>query len=564
MQRQMPPNSLLPIDIADIGESNRTYSKISVHIIGHLKDSIEEEVSRLDKVVTNLNLPETATSLRARRDALAKQLDRCNVALAPHKVLPSDVLRYIFLHCIESAGGGGTITFPLRKQKERPIQIILSHVCTLWRHIVLATPTIWTKLTIANFLTTIAIPGLREVLSRVQKAPLSLLIHQSFQYRDGLPLKVTFTTFVNTFYQQIILPRRIRELSLRFRMEYEDQEAMISVLRKVQAILYMPLPDLELLEFRLADKPNQDVEADRSWAVCSTNGGMSNRLPTLTTLRLHGSVQFYACIHDHMCWGQLRSLSITSVTIEWVLGILHQCRLLETFDVDMLLPYRHAHFRQTVELKVLHISLPHLHHLGLSLHMDFITQDLRRFLDPLSIPNLESLSYNVVRLEGGEIWPHAPDPLIEDRLRLGNIEKLELYPPTVSWSLTNWRKARSLRQLHLHYPKFDTQYTLNSSLESIDLFPLLESVNFNLEQDPGTILKMVEKRQRNAADAMRAKGTGAVSLLKKVQFPCVKGDIEPFKDLVTSLRNTGLELDIDTFRWPWLNWFVALMVTKWD
>ncbi|KIL56037.1 hypothetical protein M378DRAFT_89973, partial [Amanita muscaria Koide BX008] len=57
--------------------------------------------------------------------------------LAIHRILPREIIGFIFsILCAEK------IPIP-HKQEMTPPQITVSHVCSKWREIALATPTLW-------------------------------------------------------------------------------------------------------------------------------------------------------------------------------------------------------------------------------------------------------------------------------------------------------------------------------------------------------------------------------------------------------------------------------------
>ncbi|PFH44939.1 hypothetical protein AMATHDRAFT_164609, partial [Amanita thiersii Skay4041] len=133
---------ILPSDIADIGLSNREYSNVAVRLVKHLEDGIEEDIRQLDEKiascqVTIVNLRAKRNKLWGQRNKLEEQLKGCKAVHAPHKRLPVDVLRHIFLLCINKQG---ELSLPYCWI---PTQIALSRVCSLWRSVALNTPFLW-------------------------------------------------------------------------------------------------------------------------------------------------------------------------------------------------------------------------------------------------------------------------------------------------------------------------------------------------------------------------------------------------------------------------------------
>ncbi|PFH46619.1 hypothetical protein AMATHDRAFT_69472 [Amanita thiersii Skay4041] len=538
--------TILLIEIAHIGRSNREHSEVAARIIQHLADSLTNDIHRLDEAVATVSPSPSGTSLclHHKRDTLVKQLDRCKVALAPHKRLSVDVIQYIFLLCSEDDKYGGNVELPRLSKKldRKPIQMILSHVCSLWRDIALATPSLWSKLRVSNFLTHIA--AVTEVLSRLRRAPLSLSIEQDLpSYSDGL----LNTAFFDTL-QEIITRYQVRELSLQLFIEYHATESLIFIMDKVQKMLHTSLPDLEILNFSMNDPLGYAVEVDGLAQFLKTSNDVNSTtsgLPSLKVLHLDGFPWFYKCVHDHLCWGQLRVLSTTDVSINWALAILYHSRLLECFSVEDLVAYDAEPFEPVLPMTDLHIRLPHLRHLKVSFIQGSTNQDIHSFFGPLELPSLSSLCYAIAHFTRQDVWPYTPDPLIDERIRLDKLEELELYPSSPTWLLATWKKARNLRRLHLHSISA-LKFADVSSLTSGDVFPFLQDVNMDGTQDPGIVLQMIEERQKNAAAAAIAKGGayGPILPFKSVKFICTEVQFKLHKDLAHALSKAGVQLKI--------------------
>ncbi|KAJ7758963.1 hypothetical protein DFH07DRAFT_741307, partial [Mycena maculata] len=88
----------------------------------------------LDAETKLAQLDREIQALQARR---AEQLDRlttCTIALAPHKRLPPELLREIFLLCAPEAAIVGW---------EDEIRWVLCRVCSRWRAVARDTPGLW-------------------------------------------------------------------------------------------------------------------------------------------------------------------------------------------------------------------------------------------------------------------------------------------------------------------------------------------------------------------------------------------------------------------------------------
>ncbi|PFH49018.1 hypothetical protein AMATHDRAFT_49046 [Amanita thiersii Skay4041] len=541
-----------PIDLADLGQSNREYSKLTMGIIQQLAGILEYEIHQLDELIEGLweaddSSPEIIASWCAKRAILVKQRIGCTFALAPHKRLPAEIIQQIFLLCIEGAGCG--MRLPIQCGS-LPIQIVLTHVCRFWRHVALTTPSLWSVVKISNFLDdTLHLGAVRAILSRVNGKPLSLSISQGIAHSSGEAMNGPLTTFVNTLQRDIFAPHQIRKLSLMLNLEYVDhhRQAVPFVGEKVQEIFRTSLLDLEILDFSIHNTkmwgfPDNEmppsIGPDR---LVST----TNSLPSLKVLRLNGDTLLYKYIYDSVCWEQLRTLSLKETFVQWALAILSQCRLLESFSVMVKIRSNDAASLQSNDL---HISLPHLHRLKLSFAPFSSNRDMHIFLNPLSLPNLKSLHYRASDDLNIRTWPHVHDPLIEDRLQIGNLQELELYPCDPYWQLAAWKNARSVRRLYAFVPKFDDDLAVD--LANGTLFPLLHDITIECpsSRHPSPFFTMIDARQTNAAATVMQQdeipGDGFVVPFTQVGFQCRQKFIDIFQDRIEELRNGGLELNI--------------------
>ncbi|PFH46621.1 hypothetical protein AMATHDRAFT_69473 [Amanita thiersii Skay4041] len=498
-------------------------------------DDIGDEVRHLD---------ETIASMNARRDKLIVQLDRCKIALAPYKKLPVDVLQHIFTLCVMDSPYDGIIEFPHPPyRQERPTQVILSHVCAHWRRIVLATPSLWAKLRLSDFLHNDFGAGeLTEIISRIRGTPMSLSISQRFQNRND-----KITTFVDKVLKEMITPHRIRELSLRFQIQSRDKVSTACVVKKLQQILCTSMQDLEVLNISMNDRlqVREHVEVpENSRSLRTSNGIVETSLPSLKVIHLDGSPWFYKCVYNHVNWGQLYSLSFGHISIIRALAILRQCRLLKTFSVSLLVLPCDQTSEPTLQMSDLRISLPHLYHLNLSFDNNLSNLAIRRFFDPLALPNLTSLSYKTSIIRTSNSWPCISDALIEDRLQFEKLQELKLKHGFTHWPLSAWKNACNLHRLQADLDSDDA-----SDLGTGGLFPQLQYVNTDYEHNPGVILQMIQDRQRMASgDTMREDDTPNLVLpFKWVEFKCERSHLEPYIDLVDSLRKTGVELNIQVY-----------------
>ncbi|PFH49025.1 hypothetical protein AMATHDRAFT_64019 [Amanita thiersii Skay4041] len=549
-------DNILP-DLTEIGQSNREYSNIAMHIARHLASCLEDEIRQVVEVVRQLQLQARASleakhqllSAEDKLECLKKQLHECKSVFAPHKKLPADVLQYIFLLCAK----GAKIKIPLRSRYWHPIPMVLSHTCASWRSVALATPSLWTNLEVSHF--TCHAPRLlavKDVLSRVKFAPLSLSVFQNFPEYTGYILDNDLAAFVDTLQRQLLAPYRIQKLSLTFGLGYSDPNSATFTMGKVQKILSMSLPDLQILQFAMCDWPF-------TWGVSElaeflnrhesiNEGSALGGLPSLKELDLDCHAHFYKGVHRYIRWEQLRTLSFQQISISWALAILSQCRCLEAFAVFQLTAYTQEEFAPAPLVQDILISLPHMHRLRLSIsHLN--NEAIRRFLSPLAFPNLKYLLYSAPHEPDKTTWPYQYDPLIYERLQLNTLQELRV-SGNFCLPLTTWKEACALRRLRVCIPQLNDEDA--SDIASGILFPLLEDVYMERPrpsvEDPAPFFRMIEGRQKRAREAIYGEGVEGskpVSPFKRVGFRCTEEYLETYKNQIDILRNGGCELDID-------------------
>ncbi|KDQ62007.1 hypothetical protein JAAARDRAFT_123034, partial [Jaapia argillacea MUCL 33604] len=110
------------------------------------------------------------SALEEKRDFTQSRCTNIISLLAPIRRLPPEIISKIFAHTL-----GPGLVDPLK----HPLPVLLTHVCSYWRHIALSTPTLWSSLSVEprydhNSAQTKQI--LDEFLARSGTAPLSIFI----------------------------------------------------------------------------------------------------------------------------------------------------------------------------------------------------------------------------------------------------------------------------------------------------------------------------------------------------------------------------------------------------
>ena len=129
----------MTINLSEVGKTNETYSDGDSKIIQRALFSVEKRLCDLQNHATE--------NTRGQIWALINEIHRYKVALAPHKKLSEDLLRYIFILC----AGNAPVRFPAQRETNKkdshprlpPIRLILSQVCSSWRQIALYSAELW-------------------------------------------------------------------------------------------------------------------------------------------------------------------------------------------------------------------------------------------------------------------------------------------------------------------------------------------------------------------------------------------------------------------------------------
>ncbi|KAL0581137.1 hypothetical protein V5O48_000926 [Marasmius crinis-equi] len=94
----------------------------------------EQNLRELDANIARVE--ETLNKLRIQRETLQDFIDSHRALLSPFRRLPEDIVREIFLRCLDP--------YPIRSTKRAPL--LLTTICRSWRDIALATPRLWNSI----------------------------------------------------------------------------------------------------------------------------------------------------------------------------------------------------------------------------------------------------------------------------------------------------------------------------------------------------------------------------------------------------------------------------------
>ena len=329
---------------SDIGSSNRTYSDnetLAIQSVLRDAEQLLEEPRRLHELI-----------------------DRCKVALAPHRKLPEDVLRCIFVLHVEPRQ---EIHIPFKRFSGKlviPAAMVLTHVCSLWRRIALSSPGLWNNIILEidnrdrSFL-----PLALELLSRARDLPMKLDLRVSFYRRGSDDHRFNdFGEMVN----QLISSRNLQQLGL-----YIDG----SLLAK-----FSPKDMFSVGTFDHVRDLNLHLNHNSSLPVFSQSSFPNLEAFFYETTIIGGDLNL-----PGVPWSQLRRLDLGTYTqdVPTALGLLSQCTMIEECKLFVIISGSAVGPR---------VTLPNLRHLEFEfMQIDEVFDILDIFFSLLSCPTLQSL-----------------------------------------------------------------------------------------------------------------------------------------------------------------------------
>ncbi len=227
---QPTPSDDGQLDVSPIGRTNRLHS--------------EEEQLYIRNVLLAAEMLLQSGTIDGdlqRREETADVIGRCKIALAPHKRLPPDVLRFIF-HFF----GEPRVEFPLGSKRGLPL-LCITHVCSAWRQLALETPALWSDISIClpeiewePYAYDKTLSSARQWFDRAQDMRRSLSILFSAGNADGSP--------------QLHSWKKLLEFMARYRLEELELEYPINNVA-------LKLPDhvwqsIEHLDLKATDSPS--------------------------------------------------------------------------------------------------------------------------------------------------------------------------------------------------------------------------------------------------------------------------------------------------------------------
>jgi hypothetical protein len=136
------------IDIIDAATShNDDLPDDAKRVTRLLLRNAHHDLASIDAAISLTSGPPAPDDLLARRMHVEERIKSYQTAIAPHRKLPTELLREIFMEEAEEH-----FFLPIDSlHDEFPLQWHVSHVCSKWRHIVLEIPELWNKAIVSYY-----------------------------------------------------------------------------------------------------------------------------------------------------------------------------------------------------------------------------------------------------------------------------------------------------------------------------------------------------------------------------------------------------------------------------
>ena len=473
--------SLLPllpsgnVDLASIGRTNRVYS--------------DEEGAYIRNILL---------VARQQKEEIVDLIGRCEVALAPHKKLPPDVLRSIFHFSSETRA-----EFPLSKGGVGLRLLRITHVCSAWRQLAFEMPALWSDLSI--YLSSAdrsrhhkTLSSARQWFTRAQDMPRSLFIDLVWLGSYDVP-------HLHDVWEQIlkfIALYRLRDLELKYPANH----------------LKLKLPDHAWPSIERLHLINERFKSSTN-SLFSDSGTLFN----LKHFKIWGASN-HRGLDNVIRWHQLRTLDIRAfehseiITPSFCLNVLRQCHLLEYCDLSL---GKEPSFVSTaVASGKEKIVLANMDHLCLRFFDGSVAS---AFLQPLVIPNITTFILGIEYFD--ETWAKlncdmaALIGIIQCSAGMHQIHRLEIETSPLLDIGILLELLPSLEQISIE----SGHLTANAieRLSSGRLGPRLWDICLDHTHDVDKILSMVESRHQNATKSFDSEQIESrLCPFKKISIPC--------------------------------------------
>ncbi|KAF8623388.1 hypothetical protein AX17_007426 [Amanita inopinata Kibby_2008] len=469
------------IDLSSVGRTNCTYSGEEAQIILKALSDAQRRLYHLD-----VNFTKRAVCSEKRR-GLLDDIDRYNVALAPHKKLPEDILRYIFTLCSFDTPMRFPSESKISQQAHKAPQLVLSHMCTAWRRVTLDMPQLWNNVHVSITRRNTGVDIIhhaREWLTRSKGVLIYMEIYVELERANQL-------THAARIFSELIVPHRFRKLHVHI----NDVWGMWSRTLWDSVTLAEAIVALEHVEdLRLNYRGSHWSREVEAVPVC-----LPVSFPHLRSLQL--DIGHWVSRYDvGIPWHSLTDLDMFMYPLpaSWCLSILRQCTSLRA--TRLCVTERGTESGSETD----DVHLPNL--AVLFLNLLYFEKPANDFLRPLVTPKLISLW-----LWPGENTWDTTDRFIAKRLNFANLLVL------IVTSIGDMDLTKRTSPLHsgdllaaapsLNEITLPTEATLDeeslTKLSNGQLGPRLQKIVFGgfYTRNAQRLLEMVEARNKYACES---------------------------------------------------------------
>ncbi|KAF8636818.1 hypothetical protein AX17_003241 [Amanita inopinata Kibby_2008] len=452
--------------------------------------------SYLDAVKSLEETRATIDAPQKKEETLIRDIEYYEAALAPHKRLPDDVLREIFIHCADSYG---RVTIPLGLNEDRPPQLVLSHVCSSWRTLALSTHHLWSNVKVQRP-SDLEKPFGASItwLQKAGTAPASLELAISGSDSSKLatlfegPLRLGRVTLLDLSIESDGIPKffaldddalpHVQEIRLDTAIEDKFPSRVPSFIRHTRYLRFS------------REKPDS-----------------------------------YALHRVAFPWGQMRHLNCYApMTATDCLDLLGQTVLLE--ECRLCVVNEHG---DNLEL-CKEVKLPKLH--VLVVDGGDAENALTRIIKSISAPAMKRLVIEGTLNLGKEMIP-----VLKTRFNLNLLEEIDFCDLSGTEVPIDalLREATSLRHVVLTEGR-NLDENILTGLEKGDLGPCLHTIEIPRECDAQEILNMVEARQ-GISESSDSYGSQKITPFRHVGF-WSEEKYEKFAKKIAAFKTVGVEI----------------------
>lgn len=408
------------------------------------------------------------------------QCDALIARLAPHHWLPVEVMQHIFGL---SATTFGKVFLPPNKS-DLPPQLVLSHVCSAWRHLALGCGALWNDIVISKF-NALALDVAEDWLARARNTAVSIKLSL---------LHCTLTHDLEDVFKSLFCPLRLKHLDLMLSSNHMVQ------LGNLTAEAFPHIEDIRIV-----------LHGDKHSSPVSPRSFITNAQYLLCASGPCAQLLHSGCFPmNHLRHLDLQCVELTPAQCFSILSqatSLEACRFLWYWECENVESSSEQEFKD--------VELPNMKVFSLEFHREGRASNVFKFMTRhLMLPNLKKLSIRYRGLTSGTISS------LSERFNFSGLEDLELRKTGFMSASDVFMHTHSLRRTTLSKNILIDQRTVDA-LSSGKFAPLLESIKSNDMCDAKAVFRMIETRWNHARDGgqlPRHAYTQTIAPLRYVDF----------------------------------------------